>query len=117
MDSFNIISYFSVALNAEFTSFISRKNTTFTIFFLMYIFLCVAITSRKYEKKKDGSPFLFRRKTTTKGQFRLQTAAKNDHFARGDWGEFHGKCLFSRVKCSNHHQVIWTTEDSLIREL
>ena len=40
MESFNIISYFFVALNGEFTSFISRKNTTFTIFFLIYNFLC-----------------------------------------------------------------------------
>ena len=28
MDSFNIISYFSVALNAEFTSFTFKKNYT-----------------------------------------------------------------------------------------
>ena len=67
MDSFNIISYFSVALNAEFTSFISRKNTTFTIFLLMYIFLCVAVTSKKHEKKKRRVTFPVSSQNDNKG--------------------------------------------------
>ena len=51
MDSFIIISYLSVALNApKFVSFISKKNTTSTIqIFSPNIYFCVAITSKEYK--------------------------------------------------------------------
>ena len=51
MGSFDNISYFSVALNGEFKSFMSKRNTTSTIkifSFLIYIF-CVAIASKKHK--------------------------------------------------------------------
>ena len=88
MDSFNIISYFSVALNAEFTSFISRKNTTFTIFFLMYIFLCVAITSRKHEKKKTGHLSRFVAKRQQRDNFGYKQRLKMIILRKGTGASF-----------------------------
>ena len=53
-DSFNIISYFSVALNVEFNIIHILKFITSTIqffFSLRYIF-CVAIMSEKHKQKR-----------------------------------------------------------------
>ena len=75
MDSFNIFSYFSVVLVAEFYVIHILKFTTFTIqsFFSLRYILCVALTSKKHKNNiKRGSPFLFHRKKTSKGQFWLQ---------------------------------------------
>ena len=49
MDNLNIISYFSMALNAEFRVIRIYKNRTSTIqiFSLNNIYFCVAITSEK----------------------------------------------------------------------
>ena len=56
MDSFNIISYFSVVLVAEFYVIHIQKFTTFTIqsFFSLRYILCVAVTSKKHKNNIKG---------------------------------------------------------------
>ena len=54
MDIFNIVSYFFMALNAEFRVICIYKNRTTTIqvfffFFINDIYFCLAITSEKHE--------------------------------------------------------------------
>ena len=90
MDSFHIISYFSVVLNVEFHAILILKFTTSTIqtFFSLRCIFCVAPTSKKHELKK-GAPYSFHRKKTTTGTI----SASNDHFARRDCDEFQEKHL------------------------
>ena len=77
-DSFNIISYFSVALNVEFNIIHILKFITSTIqffFSLRYIF-CVAIMSEKH-KQKRGVTNLVSLQKDNKGTI----LASNDNFA------------------------------------
>lgn len=50
----------------------------------------------KKSNKIGRSPFSFPRETSTKGTI----SPSNDHFARGDWGEFQDKHLFNQVELS-----------------
>ena len=49
MESFNIISYFSVALNVESHVIHISKSTTSTIQIFFLFTTCVAITSKKHK--------------------------------------------------------------------
>ena len=72
MGSFNIISYFSqVALNAEFL-IIHIKITDLLSRFLFLFNIYFSWSNNELKTPTTASPFLFHRKKTTKGQFRLK---------------------------------------------
>ena len=84
MDSFNIISYFSVALNVEFKIIHILKFITSTIqvFFSLRFIFWVAIMSEKH-KQKRGVTNLVSLQKDNKGTI----LASNDNFAWRDCGQ------------------------------
>ena len=83
-----MISYLSVALKSS----ISKRTSTIQIFFIVYMYFCVAIASKNAIKGGGGLRSRFIPKRPKKGQFRLQMIILRERT------EFQDNLNFSRVE-------------------